>query len=243
MCVLFNVAASCTEVAGVQQLDQEDGLKTAAKLYQLAAGAFTYIRDSSLTTTRNDCTSDLFPETLTCLISLMLAQAQEIFYYKAIKDKMRELIISKLAAQCSDFYADALKAIQHESLKDIQKTWLALVAGKQALYHAMSEYHKAEHENNEKNIGEALTRYGKALELLKVAEQRGGKEFSVKQQLTVVQTAYDKAKKENDYVYHERVPDYKNLGPIERAALAKVTPIKFPISDDFRGFYIFDLMK
>ncbi len=121
LCVLFNVGASCTEVAGIQQLDQEDGLKTAAKLYQLAAGAFTFIRDSSLTTTRNDCTSDLFPETLTVLISIMLAQAQEIFYLKAIKDRMRELIISKLAAQCSDFYADAMKSIQSESLKELQK--------------------------------------------------------------------------------------------------------------------------
>ena len=158
LCVLFNVAASCTEVAGVQQLDQEEGLKTAIKLYQLAAGAFASIRDSSLSTTRSDCTSDLFPETLTVLISIMLAQAQEIFFFKAIKDKMKESIISKLAAQCSDFYADAMKSVQHESLKDLQKAWLPILAGKQALYHSMSEYYKAEHENNEKNIGEALTR-------------------------------------------------------------------------------------
>ena len=158
LCVLFNVAAVCSEVAGTQALDTEEGLKTAAKLYQLAAGAFAYIRDNSLTATRNDCTFDLYPETLSVLSAVMLAQAQEIFYMKSIKDKMRDFIVSKLAAQCSDYYADAMKAIQNDQLKEIQKTWLPILAGKQALYHAMSEYHKAEHENNEKNIGECLAR-------------------------------------------------------------------------------------
>ena len=158
LCVLFNVAAVCSEIAGTQPLDSEEGLRTAAKLYQIAAGAFAYIRDNSLTATRNDCTFDLYPDTLSLLSCIMLAQAQEIFYLKSIKDKMRELIVSKLAAQCSDYYADAMKSIQNESLKDLQKTWLPVLAGKQALFHAMSEYHKAEHDNNEKNIGEGLCR-------------------------------------------------------------------------------------
>lgn len=75
------------------------------------------------------------------------------------------------------------------------------------------------------------------MELLKVAEQRGGKELPVKASLATVQLAYDKAKKENDYVYHERVPDYKSLAQLERAALAKPTPVKFPISEDFKDLF------
>jgi programmed cell death 6-interacting protein len=112
---------------------------------------------------------------------------------------------------------------------------LTTLAGKQAMFHALSEYHRAEHECNEKNIGEQLARLSKSLELLKIAEQRGGKEIDIKQLTTNVKNAFEKAKKENDYVYHERVPDYKSLGPIDRAPLAKTTPIKFPISDEFRG--------
>ena len=160
LCVLFNVGAMATEVAANQQLDQEDGLKTAAKLYQLAAGAFAYVRDNSLTSTRNDCTSDFYPETLTVLMSVMLAQAQEIFYMKAVRDKMKDLTISKLAAQCSDFYADAMKSVQNENVKELQKMWLQTLAGKQALYHALSEYHKAEHASSEHNIGEEVARLG-----------------------------------------------------------------------------------
>jgi hypothetical protein len=67
---------------------------------------------------------------------------------------------------------------------------------------------------------------------------RSGKDSNAKTYATIFQQAYEKAKKENDYVYNERVPDYKTLPPIERAALAKATPIKFPLSEDFRGYFI-----
>ena len=116
--------------------------------------------------------------------------------------------------------------------------WLTTLAGKQALYHAMSEYHRSEHDNNEKKcIGEALSRLTKSLELIKLADQRGGKEIPVKQQINIIQSAYDKTKKDNEFVYHERVPDFKQLPAVERAALAKVTPIKFPLSEDFRDLF------
>lgn len=72
-----------------------------------------------------------------------------------------------------------------------------------------------------------------------MAEQRGGKEMPVRQQFTIIQTGYDKTKKDNEFVYHDRVPDFKQLPVVERAALAKITPIKFPLSEDFRGFFKF----
>ena len=96
LCVLFNIAACCSEIASSVQLDQEDGLKTAAKLYQQAAGCFSYIRDNSLTATRSDCTSDFYPEALSLFISIMLAQAQEIFYIKSVKDKFKDATIAKI---------------------------------------------------------------------------------------------------------------------------------------------------
>lgn len=167
LCVLFNIGATCSDVASTQQLDTEDGLKSAAKYFQLAASCYSFIRDNALTATRSDCTSDLYPDTLSVLISIMLAQAQEVFYQKAVKDKMKDLTISKIAAQCSDYYADAMKAIQNDSLKDMQRMWLAQLAGKQALYHAMSEYHRSEHDNNDRKcIGEALARLGVKLTLI-----------------------------------------------------------------------------
>lgn len=237
LCVLFNVACCCSEIASNAQLDQEEGLKSAAKLYQQAAGYFSYIRDNSLTATRSDCTLDFYPETLTLLISIMLAQAQEIFYIKAVDNKFKDGTIAKLVKQCSDFYADAMKAVQVESLKDLQKTWLSTLAGKQALYHALAEYHRGEHDLSEHKVGEALARLTKALELIKTAESRGGREINMKPYVNRIQASYDKAKKDNEFVYHERVPDYKTLPTIEPASLAKVIPVKYPVSEDFRDLF------
>ena len=56
--------------------------------------------------------------------------------------------------------------------------------------------------------------------------------------MTIVTNEYEKTKKDNDYVYYERVPEYKTLSPIERAPLAKSTPVKFPISEDFKGLFV-----
>ena len=125
--VLFNIGACCSEVASIQHFDTEEGLKTAAKLYQTAAGAFSFIKDNSLTATRNDCTSDFFPETLSVLVSLMLAQAQEIIYFKTVKDKISPATISKIAIQCSDHYAEAMRSVQVDSLKDLQKVLSSLI--------------------------------------------------------------------------------------------------------------------
>lgn len=235
LCVLFNIGACCSEIAASAQLDQEEGLKTAAKLYQQAAGCFSFIRDNSLSATRSDCTLDFYPDALSLLISIMLAQAQEIFYIKSVDNKFKDGTIAKLAKQTSDYYADAMKAVQVESMSS-QKSWLATLAGKQALFHALSEYHRGEHDATEHKVGEALARFTKAMELIKTAELRAGKELNLKQYTARIQTSYEKTKKDNEFVYHDRVPDFKTLPAIEPASLAKVTPIKYPISEDFRGW-------
>lgn len=43
------------------------------------------------------------------------------------------------------------------------------------------------------------------------------------------------AKKDNDFIYHDRVPEVKDLEPIGKAALVKATAITPPISQKFTG--------
>jgi len=73
-------------------------------------------------------TPDLNAETLTILSTLMLAQAQEIFIYKAIQDKMKDVIVAKLCMQCEDMYAEVLRNIQKDSNKVYwDREWLSPV--------------------------------------------------------------------------------------------------------------------
>lgn len=45
------------------------------------------------------------------------------------------------------------------------------------------------------------------------------------------------AKKDNDFIYHERIPDVKNLEPISKAVLAKPTPLPTKFSSKFKGIF------
>ena len=45
--------------------------------------------------------------------------------------------------------------------------------------------------------------------------------------------ALAEAKKDNDFIYHERVPDPKNLPAIGKAALAKALPVPDRLSQGF----------
>ncbi len=43
------------------------------------------------------------------------------------------------------------------------------------------------------------------------------------------------AHKDNDFVYHERLPDAKTLDTIMAQPIAKPLPVVFPLTPDFRG--------
>lgn len=128
-CVLFNIAALQSSVAATQSTDSDDGLKLATKLLQQSAGIFLHLRGVTPFAIPQEPTPDLNPETLQVLSNLMLAQAQEIFVMKAIKDSMKDLIIAKLACQCEEMYAEALRGLQKDSLRSIwDKDWIATVS-------------------------------------------------------------------------------------------------------------------
>ena len=169
----------------------------------------------------------------------MLAQAQEIFYIKSVDKNLGSSTVSKIVNKTSDYYADAMKATQKKSVKDLKtiKPWLPVLAGKQALFRALSEYHRSEHEMDQHEMGVALARLSKALDNIRIADERGGKQINMKAYMTKIQLSYDKAKKYNELVYHERVPDYKSLPVLQGASFAKATILEYPISENFRGMY------
>jgi len=67
----------------MQNQTSDDGLKTAAKYFQRAAGIFTYLKDNVYPVLQTLPTPDLSVSCLTALSSIMLAHAQDCFYLKA----------------------------------------------------------------------------------------------------------------------------------------------------------------
>ncbi|KAH7061457.1 ALIX V-shaped domain binding to HIV-domain-containing protein [Macrophomina phaseolina] len=94
--VLFNLAAMYSQLATSTNRTTADGLKLACNYFCLAAGVLSHLK-----------VNDMDTVTLESLEHLMLAQAQECFWQKAVKDGLKDASISKLAAKVSDLYSDA----------------------------------------------------------------------------------------------------------------------------------------
>ncbi|KAK6631602.1 hypothetical protein RUM44_006131 [Polyplax serrata] len=238
VCVLYNIAALQSAVAASQLLDSDDALKLAAKLFQQAAGIFSHLKAAVVVAIHTEPTPDLNIDTLNALSALMLAQAQEIFVRKAILDQMKDAIIAKLCYQTEEMYAEVVNLFQKEILRNLwEKDWIPIVTGKQAAYHALAEYFQSLVCKSKKLIGEEIARLEHASELIKAAQSRSGKaqlfhDYSVK-----IEKNLAEAKKDNDFIYHERIPDVKSLPPIGKALLAKSLPVPEKFSNSNRDLF------
>ncbi|CAG9863793.1 unnamed protein product [Phyllotreta striolata] len=238
VCILFNIAALQSSVASAQSVENDEGLKLAAKLLQQAAGIFNHLKSTVMLSIQQDPTPDLNPDTLGALSQLMLAQAQQIFVHKAIHDNMKDSIVAKLACQCEDLYAEALKTFQRENLKHIwDKEWIPLIAGKQAALGAIAEFYQSLVCKADKNVGKEISRLRRANELLKAAVSRSGRnlfsEISSK-----IERNLAEAVKDNDFIYHEIIPDIKSMESIGKAQPAKVLPLAQPMSQKFNDLFV-----
>uniref|UniRef100_A0A8C1TM11 Programmed cell death 6-interacting protein n=1 Tax=Cyprinus carpio TaxID=7962 RepID=A0A8C1TM11_CYPCA len=234
-CVLFNVGALASQIASEQNLDNDEGLKTAAKFYQLASGAFAHIKDTVLSALNREPTMDISPETVGTLSQIMLSQAQEVFVLKATADKMKDAIVAKLANQAADYYGDAFKQCQYK--ENLPKEVLPVLAAKHCMMQATAELRQSALANQKKKFGEEIARLQHATELVKTAASRYDEYVNVKDLSDKINRALTAAKKDNDFIYHDRVPEVKDLEPIGKASLVKATAVQTPLSQKFSDLF------
>lgn len=122
--IIFNISAVLSCHAAHQTRSEESGLKTAYHSFQASAGMFTYINENFL----HAPSSDLSRDTVKSLISIMLAQAQEVFLEKQITDQKKVGLLAKLSSQAHSLYSQAIDGIQENVNKAIfEKVWLMFV--------------------------------------------------------------------------------------------------------------------
>ncbi len=231
VCILFNIGAIQSQLGCVQAsegLNNDLALKLSAKYFQGAAGVFQALKHTASSAVgSHDLTSDMQNEILNVLQNLMLAQTQETFFFKASNDNMKETVIAKIASQCEEYYADVMRQMQIVKFNWPEKDWLSTVSMKQAAFHGIAEYYQSIVCLQKKDFGEQIARLQKAVECLKGAESRGALSFTqiFRDHLNKANNALEEAKKDNDFIYHAKVPEYKSLPAIGKAQLAKATNI------------------
>lgn len=148
---------------------------------------------------------------------------------------MKELSIAKLASQCEEYYAEALKQMKSATATVWDKEWLTKVSVKQAAYNGIAQFYQSRVCNANKSVGEEIARLHAAIDSFKLAQQRSADNTQYQDYFNRAQKALTEAQKDNDFIYHERVPDVKNLEPIPKTAFVKVTPIPERLSTNFKG--------
>ncbi|XP_065214385.1 programmed cell death 6-interacting protein-like [Planococcus citri] len=237
ICVLFNIGALQSSVAATQSVESDDGLKLAAKLFQLAAGIYKHIKETVQESFQQDLTPDLNTETLSVLTYLMLAQAQEIFALKAIHDQMKDAVIAKLCAQCEEYYTDTARLMQKDFVRPlVGASWISLVVGKCHIFRGLAEYFQSLVCKSKKEVGEEIARLQASIDMIKSGQQQSAKNL-FQDYLNKAQRALAEAQKDNDFIYHERIPDLKALDPIPRAAIAKPTTMPQRLSANFTDLF------
>uniref|UniRef100_A0A0K2T5I2 Programmed cell death 6interacting proteinlike [Bombus terrestris] n=1 Tax=Lepeophtheirus salmonis TaxID=72036 RepID=A0A0K2T5I2_LEPSM len=230
---LFNLAALHANSAAEQNLGDNDGLQSALKKLQIAGGLFIYLKQSAVGMIQQDPTPDLEPDTLGVLADLMLAEAQEVVALKAINGNMKSLTLSKLCEQVDEYYSITLCNMQKENLKNLwDSNWIAHVSAKQAFYVGLAHYYLGKVAMEEMKVGHAIARLQHSETLLKGAINRSGSiggDFpaKVKQFLLRAQNELQEVKKDNDFIYHERVPEISSMEAPSKASVAKLVPFSF----------------
>uniref|UniRef100_A0A336M9W6 CSON012055 protein n=1 Tax=Culicoides sonorensis TaxID=179676 RepID=A0A336M9W6_CULSO len=238
VCLLFNIAALQSAVAANQSFDSDDGLKAAAKLFQQSSGIFAHLKGAAPAAIPQEPTPDLNPDCLQVLSSLMVAQAQEVFILKAMRDNVKELLIAKLCCQCEEMYADVLKIMQKESLRTLwDKEWITTVAGKQAGFHGLTMLYQSLVNRANKQVGQEISRLQKAVELFNAAKTRSGKPSFFEEYANKAQRHLTEAKKDNDFIYNEQIPDINTLEGPGKMQLAKSQALAPPLNKEFKDIF------
>ena len=202
---------------------------------------FNYINENFL----HAPSIDLSRDTVKTLISITLAQAQEVFLEKQIADGKKAGLLAKLASQAATLYVQAVEGLMENVNKSIfDRTWLMVVQVKGFYFSSLAQYYQALADIDANSHGTAIAR-------LQFAESEGkdAVHFAngfpnslppsanlsndtgsilvemTKRQVAIVQERLTSAVKDNDYIYHDSVPAKASLGGVSKLPAAKAIPV------------------
>lgn len=225
--VLFNLAVLYCQLAATCNRSTSDGLKTSSNYFCLSAGVISHLRRTVTTNMRGTVPDDMDAITLECLENLLLAQAQECFWQKAVKDGLKDLSIAKLAVKVSDLYS--LAADYSIKSNAVSSEWIHHMTAKRHHLAAASQYRAALDCLEKRRYGEEVSRLQDSL----ASAGEGLTEAryvhkSILADLTIIKTrvADDlrRAEKDNDMIYLQPVPSKSELKPLERATMVSSKP-------------------
>ncbi|KAF2479944.1 BRO1-like domain-containing protein [Neohortaea acidophila] len=245
--VLFNLAAMYSQLALSSNRATADGLKNAAANFCFAAGVISHLKTNIIPELRTSPPEDMDDASLDTLEYLMLAQAQECFWQKAVKDGLKDSSIAKLAAKVSDLYSEAGDC----SLKSdsVSSEWIHHINSKHHHFAAAAQYRAACDCLEKRKYGEEVARLRDSLKCVNEAMKESRYiNKAVLADLTGLKNRVSedlkRAEKDNDTIYLIPEPPKSELKPLDRASMvsAKV-PKEVSDSQELLGDHASELGK
>ena len=239
--IIFNISAALSCNAASQDRTDDAGQKSAYHSFQASAGMFTYINENFL----HAPSKDLSRETVKTLITLMLAQAQEVFVEKQIADGRKVGLIAKLACQAALLYGQALEGVQENVSKNVfDRLWSLVTQVKAHHTSALAQLYQAFADDDANAHGIAIARLQVAERDSKDAgriantipssispssnlssETRTGLLDMTTRLTASIQERLLVCNKDNDFIYHQVIPAEASLATIPKLAAAKAIPV------------------
>ncbi|KAL2352790.1 BRO1-like domain-containing protein [Cryomyces antarcticus] len=226
--ILYNLAAMYSQLAFSSIRSTSEGLKAASNYFCLSAGVISHLKTEVVPEMRSAPPEDMDEMTLESLEHLLLAQAQECFWQKAVKDGLKDASIAKLAAKVSDLYSVAGDfGIKSDT---ISSEWIHHMTAKHHHFAAAAQYRAACNCLEKRKYGEEVARLRDSLacvdEALKETRYINKAVLSDLNGLkNKVQEDLKRAVKDNDLIYLIPVPPKSELKTLDRASMvaAKVS--------------------
>jgi programmed cell death 6-interacting protein len=117
--VLFNIAAYQSKYASSLELLNDEELRIAVRYFTQAANIFDLLEKDIMAFIPDEVPRDMQPRLLNALSLLMITQANEVMYVKALKDGNSPAILRSIAMQLADDYDTVEKSFKYDQARGI----------------------------------------------------------------------------------------------------------------------------
>lgn len=211
--VLYNIGSQYSILALEANDGSSQALKTMCLFFQYSAGCFQYIIRHL-----KDCEEPVFDlNSGHALVNMMLAQAQECFWFKAIQDGHKNSLIAKLAQQISEYYEESLK-FGHKS-KLIRDDWCLHLDSKVNYFRAVTYYRNGLWLGEKKEFGDQIKSLEIALGYLRKSDLQSKANFLVK-----IEESIKEVQRDNDFIYLQTVPSH--IDSVKPANMVNSLPLE-----------------
>ncbi|TFK75559.1 BRO1-domain-containing protein [Pluteus cervinus] len=239
--ILFQIASTHSAIAASQSRSDPEGVKRSFHYFRTCAGMLTYINENFL----HAPSTDLSREVIKFLVSIILAQATEVFFEKSVDEKKGNALVAKIGAQAAAMYTALTEEVKEFMGKGIfDRNWVTLIQIKAKYFTSLSHYYRGLADNTASKHGDALVRYTLAETHAKEAHKLAsafnsgfvpnmspqlpadaGPSISERTKAHMVLCTERKAEaqRENDLIYNAILPAPEALPIIDKANVA--TPV------------------